>query len=371
MAREAAEEEADRLRKAEPAPRIGAEQFLAWRSPRKVTEHPTPLDNPLWHWLVRTRWGAYSANRLYAGPSSSKAGPMWCFERFGKSETALPDGRVVHIGGEHEDYYDPDFYIYNDVTIIAPNGEITILGYPLEDFPPTDYHSATLVGNDIFIIGRLGYPQQSVRDTTPVFRLELDSMRIFPVETSGMPPGWIFRHTATLADDGKSILVSGGQRWIDEEAPICENIDSWSLALPAGEWHRLSKRGWQHWIVRRTDRKFLRIWDVRQELWHRDHAHLGFGSCWRYDDEPDFGALAQLYRLDQDTTEPVKETTLDVFTVVIDSTTVRFKEDQFWIEAIVEGRLRGERLHALQGRTLELLSRLEASDCEIVEAAQA
>jgi hypothetical protein len=75
--------------------------------------------------------------------------------------------------------------------------------------------------------------------------------------------------------------------------------------------------------------------------------------------------------LDQDTTEPLQGSAFNVFTVVIDSTTVRFKEDQFWIEAIVEGRLNGEQLHALQGRTLELLSRLEASDCEIVEAAQA
>jgi len=25
----------------------------------------------------------------------------------------LPDGRLVSVGGEHEDYYDPDFCIYN------------------------------------------------------------------------------------------------------------------------------------------------------------------------------------------------------------------------------------------------------------------
>ena len=44
-------------------------------------------------------------------------GPVWCFSRFGTSLTELPDGRFVQIGGEHEDFYDPDFCIYNDVTV--------------------------------------------------------------------------------------------------------------------------------------------------------------------------------------------------------------------------------------------------------------
>jgi hypothetical protein len=50
--------------------------------------------------------------------------------------------------------------------------------------------------------------------------------------------------------------------------------------------------------------------------------------------------------------------------------TLRFKEDMYCIKVIVEGRLRDKRLRDLQNRTLELLSRLEASDCEIVEIVQ-
>ena len=46
-------------------------------------------------------------------------GPVWCFNRFGGTVTKLPDGCFVHIGGEHEDFYDPDFCIYNDVIVIA------------------------------------------------------------------------------------------------------------------------------------------------------------------------------------------------------------------------------------------------------------
>ncbi len=139
---EIAAEEADRQRKAEPAPVLSKEEFIKWRSPRTVEENPTRLDNPLWHWLVRTRWSAYKANEIFQGPSSFDAGPMWCFDRFGKSETRLPDGRVIHIGGEHEDFYDPDFFIYNDVTTVGGEGGIAIHGYPPSVFPPTDFHTA-------------------------------------------------------------------------------------------------------------------------------------------------------------------------------------------------------------------------------------
>ena len=155
---------------------------------------------------------------------------MWCFDRFGKSETTLPDGRVIHIGGEHEDYYDPDFFIYNDVTVVGPDGSIEIRGYAREAFPPTDFHSATLAGNAIFIVGRLGYPEQRVPGRTPVFRLALDTMAITPVETSGEEPGWLQRHSAELADDGRAIIVRGGELWLGDKRTLQENIDSWSLS---------------------------------------------------------------------------------------------------------------------------------------------
>lgn len=75
--------------------------------------------------------------------------PVWCFHRFGKSITEFPDGRIIEIGGEHEDYYDPDFCIYNDVVVHYGGGRFEIFGYPEEVFPPTDSHSATLVGDVI------------------------------------------------------------------------------------------------------------------------------------------------------------------------------------------------------------------------------
>ncbi len=111
-----AEEDAAERRKAEPPPEEAVRDLALWRSPRAGALNPTRQDNPLWHWMVRTRWSAYGANELLRGPSPFAQGPMWCFARYGKSETVLADGRVVHIGGEHEDSCDPDFFIYNDDT---------------------------------------------------------------------------------------------------------------------------------------------------------------------------------------------------------------------------------------------------------------
>ena len=39
------------------------------------------------------------------------------------------------MGGEHEDFYDPDFCIYNDVVVYDGHGDFTIYGYPKEVFP--------------------------------------------------------------------------------------------------------------------------------------------------------------------------------------------------------------------------------------------
>lgn len=364
-AAEAAREAADRERKKEPLPAIAHEELLAWRSPRVVVGGPTRLDNPFWHWLVRTRHSAYAANEAIHGPSPFAAGPGWCFDRFGKSETPLPDGRVVHIAGEHEDHYDPDFHIYNDVIVIGHDGAIAIYGYSREVFPPTDFHTATLIGDAIYIVGCLGYPEQRVKGSTPVFRLALDTVVITPVTTSGEAPGWIHGHTAELADDGETIVIRGGEVWLGEERSMQENIDTWLLNTASGSWSRLTALDWQRFTLRRKDRKPNRLWDTRQELWNRDHASLGLQSYWRHPEEPDFGALKALYRLDAMAPAPEEGDDYNVFVTVIDGVKVRFKEDTYSVQAIVEGKLSDTRLEQLQRTTLATLEKLDASEWEM------
>src|SRR5581483_9798876 len=117
--------------------------------------NPQRMDNPFWKAMVHSGCNAYLARRTF-GDTERFGQPVWCYDRFGRTTTLLPDGRIVEIAGEHEDWYDADFCIYNDIVIFDGKGNFEILGYPERVFPPTDFHSATLVRDSIYIIGSLG-----------------------------------------------------------------------------------------------------------------------------------------------------------------------------------------------------------------------
>jgi hypothetical protein len=157
------------------------------------------------------------------------------------SLTQLADGRFVQIAGEHEDSYDPDFCIYNDVIVHDGKGGFEILGYPEEVFPPTDFHSATLVGSWIYIIGNLGYARtQEIHEfKTPVYRLHVETFSIERVVTKGASPGWIFKHDAVLLEG--RIHLSGGNfltRDAGGKAHIQSNLTVYTLDLATMGWHQ-------------------------------------------------------------------------------------------------------------------------------------
>jgi mRNA-degrading endonuclease RelE of RelBE toxin-antitoxin system len=228
------------------------------------------MTNPVWDWLVRSKLNAYQANQRFNGPSAINAGPCWCFDRFGQSKTQLVDGRVVFVSGEHEDHYDPDFFIYNDVVVCHPNGRVEIYGYPRDVFPPTDFHSATLVGNQIVIVGNLGHPEARRPGITQVLTLDLATFGIVRVQTCGESPGWIHGHTAALSEDNTFILLQGGK--LDrggEDGSLVENIDDWRLRLADWSWERLTQRRWWRWNVLRDDGKRNHLWEIQQAAWSR------------------------------------------------------------------------------------------------------
>jgi hypothetical protein len=165
---------------------------------------------------------------------------VWCAQRFGQSISFLPDGRIIQVAGEHEDSYDPDFCIYNDVFVHHPDGRIQIFGFPREVFPPTDFHTATLVGRKLYLIGSLGYHGERRPGSTPVYRLDIDDLRIERVDTRGENPGWIYKHRAQLSGD--EIVISGGTRAveIDGEENHVDNTDRFALSLASLRWRALS-----------------------------------------------------------------------------------------------------------------------------------
>jgi hypothetical protein len=153
-----------------PPPEVTAELFEQWRLAVRGTLNPQRITNPVWKWLIESRLWPFSASQRFANNIAASVHPSWCFDRYGQSQTKLGDGRTVWIAGEHEDHYDPDFFIYNDVVVISPAGEIEILGYSPETFPPTDFHSATLVDAHLVLVGSTDTRARSLADDADEWR---------------------------------------------------------------------------------------------------------------------------------------------------------------------------------------------------------
>ena len=182
------------------------------RSPSFGTTNPEQRTPPYWRAMVRTRNDASFARRRYGIPSADSGGgqgPIWCAERLGQTLTFLPDGRVVETGGRHGDQDDPDFYVYNDVFVHGPDGSLAVYCYPVEAFPPTDFHSATLVGAELVLIGNLGHQDGDGADDDLVHVLSTSDFSVRPQPTMGDGPGLVCGHRARLLDDGR-IEVKGG-----------------------------------------------------------------------------------------------------------------------------------------------------------------
>jgi hypothetical protein len=349
-----------------PPAAVTRDLFLVWRAPRLGARNPHELTNPVWSWIAGLReTSAWSVNEHFAGPSSLAVGPCFCGTRFGQTRTELADGSVLWIGGEHEDYYDPDFFIYNDVIVEQPDGTRRVFGYPHAVFPPTDSHSATLAGGRVVIVGGLGYPADRIAGTTPVYVLDLATLAITRQPTEGPAPGWLYKHSAALSDDGRSLLIRGGtvSERADGQELHRENIDDWSLDLERWTWTRLTDRRWPQWELRRADGKHNQLFDLLgiQSFWNASNEwsreHLA-GLLRDFGREPDLHAYSLRYRPSlAHELVPEEESSYPVVAqVVIDGVTVRFVEDSRSVTLTVEGALPPASVDAL---VQELRAKLE------------
>lgn len=219
--------------------------------PAYGSANPELIRNRFFDLMIRTRETAYRARTWFGIPTDfghhrstvasarsrvGGAGPVFCFRRFGRTVTQLPDGRVIYVGGEHEDWYDPDFCIYNDVVVETLDGDYDIHIYPADVFPPTDFHTATLVGDRIYLIGGLGYQDHRQEGVTPVYVLDTANLAITPLDTFGDNPGWIGRHAAALDDGGGSLRLAGGVVLVGGR--LDPNKHTYRLDLASGVWSR-------------------------------------------------------------------------------------------------------------------------------------
>ena len=165
--------------------------------------------------------------------------PLWCYDRYGITQNVLEDGSLLLIGGEHEDYYDEQFWIYNDVVKIDPEGKVAIYFYPKTIFPPTDFHTATPVGDQIYIIGGLGYQKDRREWFTPVYVLDLKDFSIRAISTKGSPPGWISRHFSFYDEKAGLIYLFGGEEFKKQgskQGQFIPNSQFYSFNISARTW---------------------------------------------------------------------------------------------------------------------------------------
>lgn len=370
---------------ARPPKNVTRDLFLAWRAPRIGLYNPHRLTNPVWLWIARNpERTAWAFNEHFAGPSSFEAGPGFCCSRFGQSRTTLADGRVLLIGGEHEDHYDPDFFIYNDVIVEHPSGEREIYGYPQDAFAPTDFHSATLVGDRVYIVGGLSYADRREPGQTRVYTLDVASLSITPVRTVGTPPGWIYQHTAELSRDGKSLLIRGGlvlehsqhrdhttdaTEHAEHDEQTVENDDEWSLDLESLRWSRTESARFEQWEVRRKDGRGHRLFLIESLRWFRDER-----SAWaqkqRESLEREFGSMPDFAVYDSRYSPPMphevvadREDETSVVRRIVRGITVRYVEEVSTIRIVIEGSLPEEIARAIVEDARSKLEKLEGAPC--------
>jgi hypothetical protein len=377
-----------------PPAEVTGDVFTQWRNARRGTRQAEPQNNPYWMWIQQSGTSAFSANQHFLGPSSYGGKPAWEASRFGQSRTSLPDGSMVFIAGEHEDHYDPDFFIYNDVIIEHPDGQIDFLGYPTDDFPPTDFHSATLVDSKIIIIGNLGYPEDRKPDTTPILTLDTETWKVSKQTSSGDNPGWIHRHLAELSQDKNSILITGGLiNPADLELPLVENIDDWRLHLADWRWERLTKRNWPLFEITRVDDEPNQLWEMRQAVWELENGKIDLAEAYKtlgqdidpetlemleeatdYPPPKDRKALETLYQPDKVTHQIIAPPVFDdeeeeddasefgVTRIEVDGVTVCYVEDSYNILLTVEGELAKETIDALLDDLTQKLTKTDENE---------
>lgn len=362
----------------EPGPEVTRRRFRKWQIARRGTKIAEDMTNPVWQWMFLGRVDPYHANEKFKGAFRRLFGrvdfpnqPRWAGCRLGRSQTKLADGRVFWIAGEHEDFYDPDFYIYNDVIVQHPDGRIQIIGYPSSTFRPTDFHSATAINGDrsILLIGSLGYPEDRQAERTQVYLLDTETLAIVEIESKGSPPSWIHEHEATLDEDNHSITVCGGKVLSDHG--LVENIDDWSLSLSNYEWTRLTKRDWPRFRVSRVDGESLHLWQYGLRQLNQDPLPTVCGpseslaaelGC-----EPNVDAFHQLF------TPPTKHTVVerDLETeedwlsthIVINDTVVRYHDDMSDISVIVKGSLPKPLVEIIAADLESKLALVENTEC--------
>lgn len=242
----------------------------------KLTNNCYPLSpqmnsGDIFQWRMREDFSPYQIRCHLQEMGYTIKQPIWTFLlRMGQSVTELPDGTKVSIAGEYEDYYDPDFKIYNDVMIQKMNGEIQLWHYPIEQFPPTDFHTAYYdqVTHSIFLIGNLGYPENRKEDSTQVLRLNLNTLEIEKLECFGNIPSWLHHHEMKVINQHELEFSNGH---VIKNKKYLRNLYTWRLNIRTLEWSLPKQTIFDHWTLKSEHYYGFPFFECHQLLWDEEN----------------------------------------------------------------------------------------------------
>lgn len=367
---------------------VSESDIKKYRNPKFGTKNPTKIDSKFWQYGIAKRnengtdegydgrLSAYALNEKFNSnikkESYCEKSPTWCFNRLGRTLTRV-DNKEIYIAGEHEDGYDPDFNIYNDVVVVDENDNIDIYTYPENVFPPTDFHSATLIKPEtILIIGNLGYSKNRQHGKTQVLSLNIKTFEIQQIETFGENPGWIHEHRAVLSKDKQSVIINGGK--IDEKDQdfLQDNLDTFALNLTDMKWSKITTYPFPNWSYARKDKKRNAINEIRS-YYNYDHKREKDNyykkSIWKaLGYLPAEKLLKQLYDIDGFETEYIEKGFDDhrVVKIKINGVSIKIKEDWHTIKMVAEGEISEENLQKIQQGILKNLEAIEQTDFEVL-----
>ncbi|KAI0562891.1 hypothetical protein FGB62_50g222 [Gracilaria domingensis] len=142
-------------------PKIFLDVYSTWKDARRSEEYAQCLTSPQWQADICGKYDCFTdAASQWQCPSQEIYRPNWNFlSRFGSSWTFLNDLRLILIGVKFEDWYEPDFYIYNDVIEWKLGQNPQFYCYPENNFPPTNIHATVRLrdGHRLVKFESLGY----------------------------------------------------------------------------------------------------------------------------------------------------------------------------------------------------------------------
>ena len=149
---------------------------------------------------------------------------------------------------ETKDYYEPDFPIYNDVTLQYYDNSCEIWNYPESQFPAVYAHSTIYDKNTnaVYITGGLGSGERQRKNITEIYALDLETKDIQKIEALGESPPCLHYHQSEIYHHDLIEMRDGN---ILKNGIEIKNLYVWYFNLTTKTWLAQESEIYQHWLI--------------------------------------------------------------------------------------------------------------------------